>query len=429
MRFTFLIFSILYVRFNLVFVKSFSLPHCAKRAYQSLKIFHDEETVKCFLLSRRKAFFWTPYLIFSGSIVTSCPSFAFDEIISEETGSMFGVANDEISSLVYKQILGTGSFKTVYMVEGKKGKKYALSVQKLRGKDDVRDAFQGIQISDYLQEEMEKKGENGNLFEKILAWWIQPTPLPEFTIDKYVFPNTSVLAQRTKKVPKNFLGSKWLVALKPLYDVDVKHFSQKFPELYPVGIPFAYQFPRGYAITIALNLCHAGTLMHEAGIVHRDIKPKNIMLSDGTPVIIDFGFSRVIKTTGKDGRICVTEPGRVRGEASYVLATDVKESKGCQEGDVYAMGKTLFELLFGEAANGTSSKVAITIEEATNQNFMFRSLLENSDSVEFSRFALSEEERLLLLEVIRGLCKKTNPITFRDAELILRNGMEKIQYQ
>jgi hypothetical protein len=103
--------------------------------------------------------------------------------------------------------------------------------------------------------------------------------------------------------------------------------------------------------------------------------------------------------------------------------------KGCQKDDVYAMGKTLFELLFGQDGNGTSSKVAITIEEVTNQNFMFRSLLENSDSVKFSRFALSEEERLLLLEVIRGLCKTTNPITFRDAELILRNGMEKIQYQ
>jgi serine/threonine protein kinase len=422
------VFATLYLSFKFVVVRSFTFPCNERPVYQTFINVHDDDTYDWFLLSRRKSLSRTIPFIVSGCIVNSVPSLTFAGTSFKEDESMFGIGNDEVSSLVYKEMLGAGSFKTVYMVEGKLGKKYALSVQKLRGKDDVRDALQGIQISDYLQEEMKKTGENGNLFEKILAWWIQPTALSDFGSDKSVFPNTLSLTQRTHKVPKKFLGSKWLVALKPLYDIDLKHFSQKFPQRYPVGTQFVPNAPRGYALTIALHLCHAGRLMHKAGVVHRDIKPKNIMLSNGIPVIIDFGFSRVVNNIGKDGRICVSEPGRVRGEASYVLATDVKESKGCQEGDCYAMGKSLYEFIFGQALNGSSSKVSITVEEAEHRNSMFLSLLEDHHSVQSSRFMLSEGERLLLLEVIRGLCKKTSPLSFREAEMILCNGMGKIQY-
>jgi eukaryotic-like serine/threonine-protein kinase len=58
------------------------------------------------------------------------------------------------------------------------------------------------------------------------------------------------------------------------------------------------------AVMLARQLCRAGRIMHEAGLVHRDIKPKNCMLSGGRAVIIDFGFSDY--GGGKD-RVCVAQ--------------------------------------------------------------------------------------------------------------------------
>ncbi len=94
---------------------------------------------------------------------------------------------------------------------------------------------------------------------------------------------------------------------------------------------------------VARALHHA----HQAGVVHRDIKPGNLMVrADGTPVILDFGLARDQSSTEP----ALTRTGDVFGTPAY-MAPEQLEPGGLRRADprtdVYALGVTLFEALSG----------------------------------------------------------------------------------
>jgi serine/threonine protein kinase/tetratricopeptide (TPR) repeat protein len=92
---------------------------------------------------------------------------------------------------------------------------------------------------------------------------------------------------------------------------------------------------------VALALDHA----HRHGVVHRDVKPENILLSDGQALLADFGVARALADAG--GRL--TETGLALGTPAYMSpeqATAERELDG--RSDVYALGCVLYEMLAGE---------------------------------------------------------------------------------
>jgi eukaryotic-like serine/threonine-protein kinase len=81
---------------------------------------------------------------------------------------------------------------------------------------------------------------------------------------------------------------------------------------------------------------------HEAGLVHRDIKPQNLLLrEDGVLKIADFGIARAAESTR------LTQLGTVLGTAAYLAPEQALGGDAGPEADIYALGAVLYELLTG----------------------------------------------------------------------------------
>jgi hypothetical protein len=114
--------------------------------------------------------------------------------------------------------------------------------------------------------------------------------------------------------------------------------------------------PVAEVISIGALLCGALGAAHAAGILHRDIKPHNVLLTSyGEPALADFGIARVVN---EDGTGCVTHE-----TAAYTVvhaAPEILEGRtGTAAADVYSLGSTLYTLLAGQAPFAREASIGL----------------------------------------------------------------------
>ncbi|MFF4487816.1 protein kinase [Streptomyces sp. NPDC001544] len=100
--------------------------------------------------------------------------------------------------------------------------------------------------------------------------------------------------------------------------------------------------PRAEVCAVGAAVAEALAHVHAAGVVHRDVKPSNILMDEaGTPHLTDFGISRLIDATAH------TATGALVGTAAYLAPEQVMGREVGPAADVYALGLTLLECLKG----------------------------------------------------------------------------------
>src|SRR5688572_11291812 len=107
-----------------------------------------------------------------------------------------------------------------------------------------------------------------------------------------------------------------------------------------------HQLPVDDAVQIARSLAEALDYAHRRGVIHRDMKPANILLLDGKPLIADFGIALAVGASGA-GRL--TETGLSLGTPHYMSPEQATGAAHIGPAtDIYALGCVLYEMLVGE---------------------------------------------------------------------------------
>jgi len=118
------------------------------------------------------------------------------------------------------------------------------------------------------------------------------------------------------------------------------------------------QLPVDEAVRITREVAEALDYAHRKGVIHRDIKPGNILLRDGRPLVADFGIALAASRSGGGKRL--TETGLSLGTPYYMSP---EQATGSQEvgpaTDIYALGCVLYEMLVGEPPHTGSTPQAI----------------------------------------------------------------------
>jgi serine/threonine protein kinase len=105
--------------------------------------------------------------------------------------------------------------------------------------------------------------------------------------------------------------------------------------------------PIDEVIGIACQLASALTVAHEAGIVHRDVKPGNILLGeDGTVKVTDFGISRAI------GDVTLTATGEIAGTPAFLAPEVARGDEASFASDVFSLGATMYTAVEGKPPFG-----------------------------------------------------------------------------
>jgi eukaryotic-like serine/threonine-protein kinase len=119
--------------------------------------------------------------------------------------------------------------------------------------------------------------------------------------------------------------------------------------------------PIADVVGIGIEIARALAFAHERGLVHRDVKPQNVLLNgDGQAKVTDFGIARSL-----DVEKGVTQTGTVLGTSTYIAPEQASGEKVDERSDVYSLGVVLFELLTGEVPFSGESFVAVAMKHVS----------------------------------------------------------------
>ena len=115
------------------------------------------------------------------------------------------------------------------------------------------------------------------------------------------------------------------------------------------------------AVSLAKQVCEGLAEAHRLGVVHRDLKPQNIMIDrDGNARIMDFGIARMMSASG------LTEEGAIIGTPDYMSPEQVDGEEADHRADLYSLGVILYEMATGRLPFKGTSAMSVALKHKTD---------------------------------------------------------------
>jgi serine/threonine-protein kinase len=180
------------------------------------------------------------------------------------------------------------------------------------------------------------------------------------------------------------------------------------------------------AIEISAEVAAALSVAHRSGLVHRDIKPGNMLLTaDGTVKVTDFGIARAWDDSSE-----LTKTGAVIGTATYFSPEQAQGTPADERSDIYALGVVMYEMLAGRPPFSGESPVAVAYQHVSSlavqpsldnpdvpnelDAIVMRALEKDPDA----RYQTADDLRHALLLFLRGETPPTVPAAEAPTRLI-----------
>ncbi|NIN91835.1 protein kinase, partial [bacterium] len=120
------------------------------------------------------------------------------------------------------------------------------------------------------------------------------------------------------------------------------------------------QLAVGTAVSIAKQMCEGLTAAHRLGVIHRDLKPQNIMIDkEGNARIMDFGIARSVSGKG------ITGAGVMVGTPEYMSPEQVESKETDQRSDIYSLGVILYEMVTGRVPFEGDTPLSVAVKHKT----------------------------------------------------------------
>jgi len=197
------------------------------------------------------------------------------------------------------------------------------------------------------------------------------------------------------------------------------------------------QLGAGRAVSIAKQICEGLAEAHHLGVVHRDLKPQNIMVDeDGNARIMDFGIARSLRGKG------ITGAGVMIGTPEYMSPEQVEGKEVDERTDIYSLGIILFEMVTGHVPFEGDTPFTIGVKHKSERprnprelnpqlpEALSRVILRCLEKDKAKRFQTAEELRTDLEKVEQGLPTTERVISpkksFTSREITVQFNLRKL---